>query len=85
LYARAGAAKLLTETRLTAATIAKIDSVVVFMYVHLRKPQTSFYEVGIIARESGCAKTILINIPIVIHGHISALNLLKNALYLISS
>ena len=34
LYASAGAAKLLTETRLTAATIAKIDSVVVFIYVH---------------------------------------------------
>jgi hypothetical protein len=75
---------VLTATRLIVATIPKIDSVVVFMYVYLGKPQTSFYEVGVITRESGCAKTILSNHPIFVHGHISVPTLLKNALYDIS-
>jgi hypothetical protein len=53
-------AGMLTETRLTAVTIPKIDSVVVSCQF-ATKPQTSFYELRITDRESGCAKTILNN------------------------
>jgi hypothetical protein len=53
-------AGILTETRLTSVTIAMIECSCLHVR-SLQESQTSFYQLGIIDRESGCAKTTLNN------------------------